>query len=301
MRSEAVATHAPANLFEIPSPFATDPGRVLLLEPPCADADALRDQLLAETYARPFVIDDGEHRYLYFSLRLLQSAMCKRTPNALALGYTQKMMLFLLFVPRPRRIVLIGLGGGSLLKFCHHHLPATHLTAVELDADVIALREAFGVPADRARLVVCQGDGGAYLAAAPKGIDVLLVDAFDDQGVAPALTSRDFFDSAAQKLAGRGVLVVNLAGERERYGDVISRAMAVFDDRVIVMSVPEDGNHLLLAFNDPGFAPQWRRLRNRARQLKVKYGLDFPAIVDRLAQADARDVARRELLRSPAR
>lgn len=288
----------PADLLDIPSPFATDPGRVLLLEPASADVDLIRDQLLAETYARPFVIDDGEHRYLYFNLRLMQSAMCKRTPNALALGYTQKMMLFLLFVPRPRRIVLIGLGGGSLLKFCHHRLPATHCTAVELDVDVIALREAFGVPPEGDRLEVLHADGAGYLAEAAKGIDVLLVDAFDTRGVAPALSCREFFDDAARKLAGRGVLVVNLAGERERYGDLISMAMAAFDDRVIVMPIAEDGNHLLLAFNDPAFAPQWRHLRNRARQLQAKYALDFPAFVDRLAQADARDVARREMLRS---
>ena len=286
-----------ADLLEIPSPFATDPGRVLLLEPASADAEALRDQLLAEAYDRPFVIDDGEHRYLYFSLRLMQSAMRKRTPNALVLRYTQKMMLFLLFVPHPRRIVLVGLGGGSLLKFCHHRLPGTHFTAVEVDADVIALRDAFGVPPDGDRLEVHHADGARYLANAHKGIDVLLVDAFDTRGVAPALSCSEFFEDAARKLAGRGVLVVNLAGERERYGDLISMAMAVFDDRVMVMSIPEDGNHLLLAFNDPAFAPQWRRLRNRARQLRAKYALDFPAFVDRLAQADARDVARRELMR----
>ena len=137
-----------AGLFAMPSPFDVEGGTVLLLEPPWTKAGELRAQLLDESYPKPFVIDDGKQRYLYFNVHLMQSAMALRAPNALALRYTQKMMCFLLFHPRPRRIDLIGLGGGSLLKFCYHRLPGTQLTAVELDPDVIALREAFAVPAD---------------------------------------------------------------------------------------------------------------------------------------------------------
>ena len=74
---------------------------MLLLEPPWSDVQALSRRDPAERYDKPFVLDDGERRYLHFSMRLMQSAMLKRAPNALALRYTQKMMLFLLFVPRP--------------------------------------------------------------------------------------------------------------------------------------------------------------------------------------------------------
>ena len=125
------------------------------------------------------MVDDGERRWLYFNVRLMQSEMLLRTPNSLELRYTQKMMAALLFQPRPRRIVLIGLGGGSLLKFCHQRLPGAHFTAVELDANVIAWREAFLVPPDGPRLAVIEGDGAAFVAQAEKGIDLLLVDAFD--------------------------------------------------------------------------------------------------------------------------
>ena len=143
-----------APLFEMPSPFETESGRVLLLEPPTATAGELRAQLLDESYPKPFVIDDGKQRFLYFNVRLMQSAMALRTPNSLELRYTQKMMAFLLFHPRPKRIDLIGLGGGSLIKFCFHRLPGTQLTAVELDPNVIALRDAFELTPDGPRLRV---------------------------------------------------------------------------------------------------------------------------------------------------
>jgi len=51
-------------------------------------------------------------------------------PYALCLAYTRKMMAFLLFNSQPRRILQLGLGGGSLAKFCYKHLPDASITAV---------------------------------------------------------------------------------------------------------------------------------------------------------------------------
>ncbi|MCZ4306076.1 spermidine synthase-like protein [Zoogloeaceae bacterium G21618-S1] len=282
-------------LFEIPSPFMTEPGRVLLLEPPSADADTLSAQLLDDRYTRPFVVDDGEHLTLYFTLRLIQSAMRTRSPNTLALRYTQQMMLFMVFMPRPQRIALIGLGGGSIVKFCRQHLPTAHFTAIELDPDVIALRDTFRVPPDDTHLQVIQTDGADYLANAEAGIDVLMVDAFNATGYAPTLGNTDFFEHAAEKLSARGMLVINLAGDTSLYGGLIGNALDVFDDRVIVLPIHEDGNHLLFAFNDRAFRPDWRRLRKLAVQWQDRCQLDLPSFVDQLERAGKLRLAQRAL------
>lgn len=284
-------------LYALPSPFEVEAGTVLMLEPAWAKAGELRARLLDESYPKPFVIDDGQSRFLYFNVRLMQSEMSLKAPNDLALRYTQKMMAFLLFHPRPKRIVLIGLGGGSLIKFCYHRLSGTELTAIELDPDVIALRDAFALPADGPRLQVVQADGAEYLAQAEKGIDVLLVDAFDRSGFAPSLANREFFASAIAKLAGNGVMVINLAGEKESYAGLIGEAMAAFDDQVIVISVPEDGNHVLFAFRDRNFEPRWRWLHNFAKELRARFALDFPAFALKLERSTKLGLARREALR----
>jgi spermidine synthase len=103
---------------------------------------------------------------------------------------------------------------------------------------------------------------------------VLLVDAFDSAGFAPGLANREFFEQARAKLTGSGVLVVNLAGDAETYAGLIGVVMQVFDDRVIVFPVREDDNHVLLAFRDPNFKPDWRRLHALAKELRsVRAGL----------------------------
>lgn len=281
----------------MPSPFEVETGTVLMHEPSWAREGELRAQLLDESYPKPFVIDDGKSRFLYFNVRLMQSEMSLKAPNDLAIRYTQKMMAFLLFQPRPKRIVLIGLGGGSLIKFCYQRMPGTQLTAVELDPAVIAFRDTFLMPPDDERLQVLEADGAEFLENTEKGIDALLVDAFDKTGFAPSLANREFFDNAYAKLSGNGVLVINLAGEKETYAGLIGEAMHVFDDQVIVISVPDDGNHILYAFKERHFEPRWRWLHNYAKELRAKFGLDFPAFVEKLERSTKLGLARREAIR----
>lgn len=281
--------------FDLFSPFPTEVGTLKLLEPPHSSASALRARLLDESYDKPFVLDDGQLRYLYFNTRLMQSAMRLKTPDSLDLRYTQKMMAFLLFHGRPKRLVLLGLGGGSLIKFCYRRLPGTQLTAVELNPHVLAYRELFLVPPDDERLTIIQGDGAAFVEAVEKGIDVLLVDTFDKEGFAPELASRKFFQNAWDKLSGNGVLVVNLAGEPATYAGLVSEVMMVFDDQVIVVSVPEDGNHILYAFKARNFEPRWRTVHNLAKELKARHGLDFPRFAEKMERASRQGVARRLL------
>ncbi len=286
-----------SDLLQFPSPFELEAGTVLLHEPAWAREGELRAQLLDESYPKPFVIDDGQHRYLYFNVRLMQSQMAIKTPNELALRYTQKMMGFLLFHPRPRRLALIGLGGGSIVKFCHARMPGTHMTAVELNPDVIAFRDVFMVPNDDERLEIVQADGAEWLAQAEKGLDALLIDAFDETGFAPALANREFYEQAFEKLSGNGVLVINLAGEKESYAGLIGEVMQVFDDQVLVVPVPEDGNHVLYAFKDRHFEPRWRWLHNHAKELRARFGLDFPAFAQKMERSSKLGYAWREALR----
>jgi spermidine synthase len=73
--------------------------------------------------------------------------------------------------------------------------------------------------------------------------------------------------------------------------------MHVFDDQVIVISVPEDGNHILYAFKERYFEPRWRWLNNYAKELRAKFGLDFPAFVQKMERSSKLGLARREAIR----
>ncbi|MCL6485063.1 MAG: transferase spermidine synthase, partial [Janthinobacterium lividum] len=135
----------------------------------------------------PQVHTCGDRRRLEFQPGMIQSEMLLSRPNHLLLRYARAMMCFTLFVPRPRHIVMVGLGGGSLLKFCHRYLPEARITVLELRADVIALREQFMLPPDDARLRIIETDAVNYIAKHPGCADVLLLDGYDETGLPPAL------------------------------------------------------------------------------------------------------------------
>jgi spermidine synthase len=107
----------------------------------------------------PQVVDEGDLRSLRFSANATESAMSRADPAALVLGYTRTMMGFLLFDEQPGRIGMIGLGGGSIAKYCRHHLPASRFIAVESDPRVVALRDSFGIPPDDAMFQVVEANG----------------------------------------------------------------------------------------------------------------------------------------------
>ena len=98
---------------------------------------------------------------------------------------------------------MVGLGGGSLAKFCHRHLPRTRLTVVEVDPDVIALRGEFEVPDDE-RLAIVQADAAEYLPA-PKAIPTCCCWTVSMPKASPPLFSiASFYQAARRRLtAGR--------------------------------------------------------------------------------------------------
>ena len=109
------------------------------------------ERMRDSAFGKPYILEDAQWRYLHFSPAHLQSVMRIDDPDALDLRYTKKMMGFLLFQPRPAHVMLLGLGGGSLAKYCYRHLPKARISVVEIDPHVIALREHFMIPKDDVR------------------------------------------------------------------------------------------------------------------------------------------------------
>jgi spermidine synthase len=160
----------------------------------------------------------------------VQSAMYVHAPNELVLGYTRTMMNFLLFNKRPRRIGMIGLGGGSMQKSCYRGLPNAIISVAEIDPRVIALRDRFFIPKDDDRFVVSCEDGAEFVRRQPGHFDVLLVDGFDNEGQPPQLCSSQFYSDCYQSLTSRGILVVNICDGQH----LISRIRRRFRNQVIV-------------------------------------------------------------------
>lgn len=199
---------------------------------------------------RPMVHTSGDRRTLEFTPGMIQSEMQLSAPDRLVLHYARAMMCFTLFKPQPRHILMVGLGGGSLVKFCHRYLPASRITVLELRADVIALRQQFMIPADDARLQVIHADAANYLQHIPASVDVLLVDGFDEAGLPPDLCSARFYADCKRALRDDGVLVVNMFSYDTRYDAMMHRLSLTFNDRLCWFHGIAGNNRIIFAIND---------------------------------------------------
>lgn len=268
--------------LELPASVLQEKGWLYLHEGPDADSDAIVRQLRDGLYPRPFVLDDGRLRKLHFSLALVQSEMLVTEPFALQAAYTREMMGFLMFAPRPKHIVQVGLGGGSLAKFCYRHLMRSRITVVEIDPDVIAFRDLFEVPSDDERLQVVCMDAVEWFATSDDRADVVLLDGYDEHGIVPAFCDEAFYLRLRANLRGGGVLVCNLAMRDEEGSAHLDLLRDVFGGRVLLADVPGDGNRIAFAFNDPPFPPDAGAMTREARLAALRTGIDFESSARRL-------------------
>jgi spermidine synthase len=211
-------------------------------EPPFADP------------APPLVRTAGGRRTLEFAPGDVQSEMLLARPDALVLAYARAMMCFALFVPRPRHIVMVGLGGGSLAKFCYRHFPRARISVIELRADVIALREQFKVPPDDERFTVIHGDAAGFVARLDASADVLLVDGFDQHGLPPSLGSARFYADCRRALRDGGVLVANIFSYDPARSALLERLRHAFDARLCWFDGVAGNNHIFFALKAPAGA-----------------------------------------------
>lgn len=271
--------------LDFESPWECQPGTVRVVP---ADEGATAAELSKRAWRneldQPYIFESDYERRLHFTNDATQSAMLLSDPDALIAQYTRKMMAFLLFNPNPAHIVMIGLGGGSLAKFCYRNLPRSRITVVEINAEVIALRDEFCIPKDDERFRVVHDDGARFIQQLDEPVDVLLIDAFDAEGVALSLASSDFHGCAGRKLTADGVLVMNFWGPRERYVANLLQARAAFGDSLLLVPVSGELNVLLFAFKQAPPQSITDELDNLAQRLQMRLLLDFPRYLRRICQ-----------------
>ena len=159
------------------------------------------------------VVDDGPARRLVFPGDLVQSEQDVRDPDRLQLGYTRAMHGAACRARALEDVLLIGVGGGSLVRSLHEVAPRARIDAVELHEPVLDLaRRWFGLP---------QGpwvgyhvdDGRRFLSRTGRRYDLIVLDAFGADRVPPHLLSREFMVLARDALTPGGVLAANVIAD----------------------------------------------------------------------------------------
>lgn len=224
-------------------------------------------------------------RSLHLGSVTIQSAMRIRDPYALELAYTRGMMCFLLFNANIKNVLAIGLGGGSLPKYIHAYCPEITTKVIEINPKIIQIaRSQFEVPENDERLDVIEGDGLQYLAEHVAATDVLLIDAFDSNGIPPDFCSQDFFDQCAMTLNAEGILAINLWGSDKKFDIYLQRIEQSFSGKALILPTGKPGNIAVFGFKREPADLRIASLRERAKMLEKTHKIEFLQFVEKLAE-----------------
>jgi spermidine synthase len=223
--------------------------------------------------------DEGALRHLHLGTEWIQGTMVMDAPTVLFHEYIQRMMAWLLFVEpdtvTKRKAMQLGLGAGSLTKFCAKEV-RMKTTAIELNPQVLAAcRGWFKLPADNTRLQVVLADAAVEIQNAKwwGTVDALQVDLYDHEAAAPVLDSLPFYNHCRRLLTPDGCMTVNLFGRASSFDRSVEKISAAFGkDAVWAFKPTREGNTVVLAQHTPS-RPKREVLDARADAIAAQWGL----------------------------
>jgi spermidine synthase len=252
---------------------------VLLL--PAGDAQGRIVHRERSLYSTILIDQQGSLVCLQFSIRTdqrNQSCMDQRRPNEMVFSYTRMMMTGLLLRPSPERILMIGLGGGTLPTALAELYPDTEIDVVEIDPAVVRVAGEFFGYVPSANTTVFTQDGRVFIKrAALRGdtYDLIMLDAFNGDYIPEHLMTREFLQETRSLLTPGGAVVANTFSISQLYHHESTTYTAVFG-RFYNLKTGESANRIILAANGP--LPDPTIMKQRAADLAPrvrKYGISL--------------------------
>lgn len=175
-------------------------------------------------YHRITVSDEFQIRYLKLD-NYWQSGLDLTEPRRTVFGYSDYLHLPLLFRPDARRVLIVGLGGGTVPARYHQDYGTLRVDVVELDPVVIRVSQRyFGVPSDDRLRSVAQ-DGRLYIARTSERYDIVLLDAYLIDTIPFHLATSEFYQVVKAALTPGGVVGSNIIGALSGPRSALFRAM----------------------------------------------------------------------------
>jgi len=185
-------------------------------------------------YRNIFVTQNGDERCMTF--RYPQGAgrqSCKllHEPKKLIFQYTRMQLTALFLNPNPKRILVIGEGGGTIPTALQELCPDAEIDVVELDQAVDSVaRTFFGFKAGpRMRVTISDGRIFVKRAAGKKpNYDLVVLDAFEADYIPEHMLTREFLQEVKADMAPDGVVAANTFSDSALYDHESVTYRAVF-------------------------------------------------------------------------
>ena len=184
-------------------------------------------------YRKVTVYESGGERCMRFTklTSARQSCISLKNPDSLVFNYTKMMMGALYLHPKPEKILLIGLGGGTLASTLSRVLPKAKIDTVEIDPAVVRVAQKYFNFRITPAVTVSEEDGRVFVKRAiKKGMkyDLVILDAFDHDYIPEHLLTQEFLREIKKVMTSGGVLAANTWSSSRLYDHESATYESVF-------------------------------------------------------------------------
>ncbi|QOL27212.1 fused MFS/spermidine synthase [Thalassotalea sp. LPB0316] len=232
-------------------------------------------------YRNIFVEDSGDLRCLKFSVKRAtsnQSCIYKSDPNKMVFSYTKLIFSGLLLNPKPSKILIVGLGGGTLSNTFNQLLPTAKIDNVEIDPAVVKVAKDYFGFKENSQVSNTEQDARIFIKRAglkKQQYDWIILDAYNGDYIPEHLMTQEFLQEVKNLLSADGVLSANTFSLSKLYNAESATYQSVFGDFYNVR-FNTTGNRIIL-YSNAG-KPSKQVLSERADQLApvlIDYGVDI--------------------------
>jgi spermidine synthase len=209
--------------------------------------------------------DKGMRTLLFGKEGVRQSVVKIGDPDHLELPYAKAMVSGLALFPEPKRVLIVGLGGGTIPGFLHKHYPLTRIDAVDIDPVVVEVAKQFFGFREDATLKAYVQDGRQFIEERLKAYDVIFLDAFSSENIPYHLATREFLEAVRRSITAQGIVLADVWSRdlNPLYDSMVRTYQEVFDE-LYILHVRGSGNKILIALP--------RRLRIAREELARRAG-----------------------------
>jgi spermidine synthase len=262
-------------------------------------ADTLHEE--RSLYRDITVTEIGNRRCLLFNVhRGDRNQTCIYTDDLdrLVFDYTRMSFAGLLLAPNPQRILIIGLGGGTLPLAFNDLFPTAEIDVLEIDQAVVNVAEEYFYFEENDQMKVTVEDGRVFIKRAGirnQKYDYIVLDAFSGDYIPEHMLTEEFLEEVKSIMTDDGVLVANTFSTSRLYDHESVTYQRVFGE-FFNFKLPTSGNRIIIAQLDT--LPPRGELVTEAQSMAVKlekFGVPLLEYPRRLSTRVDWDMSRRIL------
>lgn len=233
-------------------------------------------------YRNILVTEDSERRCMRFTITatLGQNQSCRYLDNydRLVFPYAKLVLTSLLVQDNPQRILIVGLGGGTLVHTYHSLFPDAEIIILEIDEAVVRVAEEYFDFEQTDKIKVETVDGRVYIKRAGlrgEKFDLVILDAFNGEYIPEHLMTKEFLEEVKALMPENGMVVANTFSTSRLYSAESATYQHVFGE-IFNLRMFGTGNRIIIASARP--LPDMATLEARARAFQDRlepFGMDI--------------------------